>query len=314
LKRPGSPHAYLPFLSDSRPPSTSDSDSDIKASKKDILRKGWEIDYSEISIQSRLGQGGFGIVYSGMWRQQQVAVKQINTILPGSEDLEAFEHEVEVMKNVKPHANVAVFLGMCREPLCIVMEYLPGGNVKSLLTSNQSLSLHMVLNMARDTAAGMFHLHEEKIIHRDLACRNLLLTETMKVKISDFGLSRFATQETNTTNTAIGPLRWMAPEALISKTYSTKSDMWSFGCVLIEMLTRDDPFPNLVPIQAVLEVTKGQKLILPEEIDCPKELRNLVESCFGDPSERPDFDVIGNALTQIAQDLLTQDQTPQPNY
>jgi len=146
--------------------------------------------------------------------------------------------------------------------------------------------------MALDIAKGMFHLHKEHIIHRDLAARNLLLDKSWNVKIADFGLSRVNKEEYNVTYTKGGPLRHMAPESLIDRKYSIYSDVWAFGVTLIEIVTRDVPFPHMDGIQvAVAVVNKSLRPTSPE--GTPSAIVPIVNKCFGiTPSSRPTFSQI----------------------
>lgn len=106
------------------------------------------------------------------------------------------------------------------------------GNLANFIVKNE-ININQVISWAKEISAGMAHLHAEGIIHRDLAVRNLLLTETLEIKISDFGLAR-VTQKSEDGNSIVqktesnvGPLKWMAPESLTQREYSTKSDVWA---------------------------------------------------------------------------------------
>ena len=153
----------------------------------------WKIKYEEINIKEEIGKGEFGIVLKAIWRYSMVAVKHLyhqnfNTI-----QLQEFIQEANIAKNLRPHANVVQFLGICTEPkLLIITEYLPYGSVHSLLHSKVTLNITTTIKLAMRAAAGMHHLHSENIIHRDLAARNLLLVRNNKheldCKVSDFGL------------------------------------------------------------------------------------------------------------------------------
>jgi len=162
------------------------------------------------------------------------------------------------------------------------------------------LDMETVIKYAKDVAAGMSHLEAEGICHRDLAARNLLLTEHQVVKIADFGMSRVSedANQRRRTESNVGPLKWMSPEALSKLEYSSKSDVWSFGCVIIEMLTSKDPFPRLRGLDAAVHVMDGHTPEIPE--DCGDKLKSIVQKCFAyKPEDRPDF----NQIFDLFQDV-----------
>ncbi len=140
-------------------------------------------------------------------------------------------------------------------------------------------------------AAGMAHLHLEGIVHRDLAARNILLTENKDPKVADFGLARI-TQDTDDpqhTKSDVGPVKWMSPESIRDREYSSKSDVWSFGCIVYEIMTRSVPFAELAAIQVATRVVY-ENLRLPVPQNAPLWLGNLMDRCFAyNKAQRPDF-------------------------
>jgi len=215
------------------------------------------------------------------------------------------------MVQLKRHVNLLQVIGVCvdtAKPLGIVTEYCSLGSLRSLLEKKKSLRFNVVVKLAKDIAKGMKHLHSEKIIHRDLSARNILISEDKDgwvAKVADFGLSRVLDSESSkgqtTTNT--GPLKWMAPEALMNKQYSIKSDVWSYGCTLTELLTGDEPYPALDNVQAASNVMhKGLKPVIPESV--PPLLAAMMEKCFErDPDDRPTFKEILKTLDLVDKDI-----------
>lgn len=161
-------------------------------------------------------------------------------------------------------------------------------------------------------ARGMYHLHSENVIHRDLAARNILLTENMDVKVSDFGMSRQRHQdygdESQKTTSSVGPLKvsppfffkyflqWMAPEAIKNKTYSFRSDVYSFSITMWELLARSSPYPECDAFGTAVQVCyEGLRPPLPENAD--QMLVALMQKCWAaNPDERPAFKKICSQL------------------
>jgi len=173
----------------------------------------------------------------------------------------------------------------------IVMEYCAGGSLDRILfDSNLKLSDEHKIRLVRGIAAGMLHLHEHNIVHRDLAARNILLTGSGDPKISDFGMSRILQkEEEGKTKKNLGPIRWMAPESLSQGTYSKKSDVWSFGIVVYEIVARREPHTEVNPLEVGLLI-RDQHLTPKIPINCPPILRTLMQLCWqADPNQRPSF-------------------------
>ncbi|KAL6066360.1 Tyrosine-protein kinase BTK [Balamuthia mandrillaris] len=283
-----------------------------KSGSGKLKRKGlkWEIDYNELVMEKEIGRGAFGTVFKGKWRNTQVAIKTIRQDVSylSAKELDEFKSEAKLMMNMRPHANLVQLFGVCTKPfnpLVIVLEFLEGGSLYNLLHSDKELDLKLALSIARETAAGMHHLHTEDICHRDLAARNLLITshnpEFCHVKITDFGMSRFAdTDSDNFTKNKTGPLKWMPPESMQHQKYNAKTDVWSFGVVLWEIFARRDPYPNVSPVQVAIEVaSKGMRLRPPT--GCPQQIAQLMMRCWSvDPNARPSFDEICRILEDFS--------------
>jgi len=148
---------------------------------------------------------------------------------------------------------------------------------------------------------GMHHLQtgkkEFEIIHQDLATRNILLKKGKIAAINDFGMTKIKSikEEILVTNQEIGPIRWMSPESLQNQEYSTKSDIFSYGVVLYEIVSRKIPFEGLTLIAVSHKILLGERMEIPE--NCPKILKELMISCWQhDPINRPDFLTIINEL------------------
>eukprot|EP01090_Pellita_catalonica_P016864 TRINITY_DN4965_c0_g2_i1.p1 TRINITY_DN4965_c0_g2~~TRINITY_DN4965_c0_g2_i1.p1 ORF type:complete len:399 (+),score=68.75 TRINITY_DN4965_c0_g2_i1:277-1473(+) len=272
----------------------------------------WETAFEEIEIEEVIASGNFGTVSKAEWRNSDVVVKQLTAQLD-EQQLAEFRAEAIILMRLRPHNNVVQFLAVCSKPpnLCMVSEYLPLGDLVHFLRKTQVNMLTKV-HMAKGAAAGISHLHNEKIIHRDIAARNLLVSRKggkYDVKVTDFGMSK---QDMNVyaSTTGFGPLRWMAPESLDpeSSTFSTASDCWMFGVTIWEILTNcaTDPFPELTPMKAGIAVMMGKRLTFPS---CnPTNLIDTAKSCMATaPNDRPSFSDIFKSLKAVEAELLRQD-------
>jgi len=261
----------------------------------------FEIPFEEITLLGEIGQGSYGAVYKGKWRESLVAIK---TILNVSRDRAAFDHEANLMKSLRPHANVVLFQGICihENRTMIVTEFLPGGDLWSYICNNKTISTPMIIKLLRGIAAGMLHLSTEGIIHRDLAGRNILLTANLEPKVSDFGMSRIvdSTEVISRTENNIGPVRWMAPECLTENQYSVQSDVWAFGVVIYEITMRQIPYKDL-PLNQVAIGIANNKITLPKPVAFP-ELAQLMTRCMNRTIlMRPNFSHICSVLQSIPQ-------------
>jgi len=214
--------------------------------------------------------------------------------------MKEFTSEIEVMKRVRWHENVVTMFGVCKDPIGIVSQYMKAGSLDKLLPTI-NLDLPTFLRFARGTAAGMVFLHSQGIIHRDIACRNLLVTKdklgAYTVKITDFGLSRL-NDTVQSENSNFGPLKWMAPEALTYK-YVKKTDVWSYGVTLVELWTKGDPYPNQSPLHVALTVqNEGKTPEIPPDV--PEEVSSIMRSCWKfNPDDRLDFEDILTILDKF---------------
>jgi len=287
--------------------SSSGTESRPKSLKKEANVEGWLIPYEDIKIHNEVGRGASGTVSYATWRMQHCAVKQLLATVT-EKDIEDFNQEAKLLMNLRPHANVVQFYGVCQNPFCIVTEFLSGGSLSAYLRSAVKIDLEKVLTWAIETAAGMIHLHAEGVIHRELAARNLLLDPTLSIKITDFGMSRIISSQegaADVTKSDVGPLKWMAPECILEKQYSQKSDVYAIGITMIELLTRQEPYPGQSAVSIAIGVTRDNlRPSIPEWT--PPQLAALIQSCWvRNREERPDMKKVYNDLYLIA-DALEQ--------
>uniref|UniRef100_A0A3B1KIF4 Mitogen-activated protein kinase kinase kinase n=1 Tax=Astyanax mexicanus TaxID=7994 RepID=A0A3B1KIF4_ASTMX len=274
-----------------------------------------QIPFSELVLQEIIGVGGFGKVYRGTWKEQEVAVKAARQ--DPDEDImataESVKQEAKLFSMLQ-HPNIIKFEGVClNEPnLCLVMEYAQGGTLNRALAGRR-IPPHILVNWAVQIARGMHYLHEDAvvpIIHRDLKSSNILLLEKIEnndigrktLKITDFGLAR--EWHKTTKMSAAGTYSWMAPEVIKSSLFSKGSDVWSYGVLLWELLTGEVPYRGIDGLAVAYGVAVN-KLTLPIPSTCPEPFAKLMEDCWDqDPHVRPTFAAILEQLTAIEEAVM----------
>ncbi|XP_065218385.1 mitogen-activated protein kinase kinase kinase 7-like [Planococcus citri] len=257
-----------------------------------------EIDYDDIEKKEIVGKGSFGTVYKGVWENKLVAVKHLVTEVERSLSI-----EIRQMSRVD-HPNIVKLYGAClKTPVCLVMEYAEGGSLYNVLHGDQKLRYNAghAISWCLQCAKGVAYLHNMRpkaLIHRDLKPPNLLLDSTGKVlKICDFGTA--CDLKTYMSNNKGSPA-WMAPEVFEGHTYSEKCDIFSWGIILWQVLSRQKPF-NEVGVNALRimwSVHQGKRPPLIE--GCPKPLEILMTKCWSkDTSSRPPMQEVVRQMSAL---------------
>jgi len=206
-----------------------------------------QLNWQELVLGERIGSGGFGVVYRGTYHGKAVAVKKINAADIPADALAEFNHEVEIMSQMN-NPNIVNLIAASQEPsnMAIVSELCERRSLYHVLHDpTTKLNRRTKLKMAYDAASGMAYLHKAAIVHRDLKSLNLLVTEDFTVKVADFGLAKVKSIAKSVMTGSIhvmGTLAYMAPELLMGKPFNEKVDVYAFGIVLWEILTRENPF------------------------------------------------------------------------
>lgn len=257
----------------------------------------YELRPEEITLGKLIGTGGFGEVYVGKLHGLDVAVKKllVNPTMVEEKMLQDFHHELGIMKKLH-HPHVVLLIGACTKDvsnLLIVTEYAANGSLGDLIR-RQRLSFAQQFKVAKETALGMNWLHHQNppVIHRDLKPANILIDATFTAKVADFGISQVF--DPKHAGPCIGSPIYMAPECLLRKPYNITSDVYSFGYVMWEMLTREEPFRN--------EFHSFEELVEAICFDChrphipsltPPSLAAFINACWSDdPQARPSFQQI----------------------
>ena len=222
-----------------------------------------------------IGQGSFGSVFLALHAVtgELMAVKQVEVPSNSNSHLDkrketmvaALKREIDLLRDLR-HQNIVQYLGSNSdaEHFNIFLEYVPGGSVAAMLNSYGSLQEPLIRNFVRQILAGLSYLHGRDIIHRDIKGANVLVDNKGNIKISDFGISKrveasalLAPQKTGGhvhRPSLQGSVFWMAPEVVKQTSYTRKADIWSLGCLIVEMFTGNHPFPNCSQLQAIFQI------------------------------------------------------------
>ena len=308
--------------------------------------KEWEIEYSQIQILNKAGDGAFGEVFKGRLWGTEVAVKVIKGDITESA-LADLKKEISILSQIR-HPNIVLYLGCCtKEPnVCIVTEWCEKGSVFDLIhKKNIVLSTKRMIQMALDAAQGMNYLHhqEKKIIHRDLKADNLFCSKNWSIKVGDFGLSHIreniahnpvrppkSIHRTYASGKGVldkeddssvcspknvaafnppqkqlsekgnfgvyGTPQWMAPEVMEGLAYNSKVDVYSFGILLCELVSRSMPFADKYDIESFNDIVSAvlENGAIPTIPDwCEQTFKPLILRCLlKDPTKRPTFNDI----------------------
>uniref|UniRef100_A0A8C6SRF6 Mitogen-activated protein kinase kinase kinase 7 n=1 Tax=Neogobius melanostomus TaxID=47308 RepID=A0A8C6SRF6_9GOBI len=258
-----------------------------------------EINYDDIEVEEVVGRGAFGVVCRAKWKGNDVAIKTIES----ESERKAFVVELRQLSRVK-HRNIVKLYGSCKSPVCLVMEYAEGGSLYNVLHGAEPLPFYTAshaMSWCLQCAEGVAYLHGMKpkaLIHRDLKPPNLLLVSGGTVlKICDFGTA--CDIQTHMTNNK-GSAAWMAPEVFEGSNYSEKCDVFSWGIILWEVITRRKPFDEIggPAFRIMWAVHNGTRPPLIKNL--PKPLESLMTRCWSkDPSQRPSMEEIVRIMNHL---------------
>lgn len=273
-----------------------------------------DIRWEDLQLGEEIGQGSYAVVYHGIWKGSDVAVKVYFGKDYDEGTLLDYKKEIDIMRRLR-HPNVLLFMGACysQERLAIVTEYLPRGSLfKILHRSNQMLDIRKRLKMALDVAKGMNYLHRRHppIVHHDLKSSNLLVDKNWTVKVGDFGLSKLKNATFLTAKSGGGTPQWMAPEVLRNDPSNEKSDVFSFGVILWELMTLKIPWASLNSLQVVGVVGfMDRRLEIPENLD--PRISSIITDCWqSNPGARPSFQDIIQRMNGILHSVPAAIPTP----
>ncbi|KAK2064414.1 Pkinase-domain-containing protein [Colletotrichum caudatum] len=257
-----------------------------------------------------IGKGTYGRVYLGInaTTGEFLAVKEVEVNPKAAQGdkakmrelVAALDQEIETMQHLD-HVNIVQYLGCERKEtsISIFLEYISGGSIGSCLRKHGKFEESVVSSLTRQMLSGLAYLHREGILHRDLKADNILLDLDGTCKISDFGISKKTDNiyGNDKSNSMQGSVFWMAPEVIRSegKGYSAKVDIWSLGCVVLEMFAGRRPWSKEEAVGAIYKIANGETPPIPDEVRetiSPLAIAFMLDCFTVNPLERPTADVL----------------------
>ena len=261
----------------------------------------WEIECKSVELKSKLGDREFSEVWEGKWNDPNgttpVAIK---TPKPGSMGIYDFFAEAQIMKKLQ-HEKLLKLYGVCTQekPFYIVTELMKHGNLLDYLTKGegQCLKLPELIDIGAQVANGMAYLESTNYIHRNLCARNVLVGEGNVVKIGNFGFARLLAHGVYTERQKQEyPVKWTDPDVINRQCFTIKSDVWSYGVFLTELVTHgDEPYPGMTDDEVLEQVEQGYRM--PQPPGCLSSLYQIILECWKtDLIERPTFEYLKHQL------------------
>ncbi|XP_061876448.1 serine/threonine-protein kinase Nek5 [Colius striatus] len=248
-------------------------------------------------IIKKIGEGSFGKIFlaKGKADNEQCVIKEINLTKMHVKEKEASEKEVILLAKMK-HANIVTFYASLQEnnKLYIVMEYCDGGDLMKRINMQHGVLFEedQILSWFVQISLGLKHIHDKKILHRDVKAQNIFLSNNGKVaKLGDFGIARELNSTVEFAHTCVGTPYYLSPEICENRPYNNKTDVWSLGCVLYELCALKHPFEGNSFHQLVVKICRGH--FHPVSPNYSYDLRILISQLFKvSPRDRPSISSI----------------------
>ncbi|KAK7124231.1 hypothetical protein R3I94_018560 [Phoxinus phoxinus] len=274
----------------------------------------YEIQRDRIELGRCIGEGQFGDVHQGVYISPEnpslsVAIKTCKNCTSDSVR-EKFLQEALTMRQFD-HPHIVKLIGIITEnPVWIIMELCTLGELRSFLQVRKyNLDLSSLILFSYQLSTALAYLESKRFVHRDIAARNVLVSSTDCVKLGDFGLSRYM-EDSSYYKASKGklPIKWMAPESINFRRFTSASDVWMFGVCMWEILMFGiKPFQGVKNNDVIGRIENGERLAMPQ--NCPPTLYSLMTKCWAyDPSKRPRFTELKTQLSTILDEEKAQQE------
>ncbi|XP_014593289.2 serine/threonine-protein kinase Nek1 isoform X2 [Equus przewalskii] len=244
----------------------------------------------------KIGEGSFGkaVLVKSTEDERQYVIKEINISRMSNKEREESRREVAVLANMK-HPNIVQYRESFEEngSLYIVMDYCEGGDLFKRINAQKGVLFQedQILDWFVQICLALKHVHDRKILHRDIKSQNIFLTKDGTIQLGDFGIARVLNSTVELARTCIGTPYYLSPEICENKPYNNKSDIWALGCVLYEMCTLKHAFEAGNMKNLVLKIISGS--FPPVSLHYSYELRSLLSQLFKrNPRDRPSVNSI----------------------
>ena len=267
---------------------------------KGYVPKSYISDIPVLSFTKKISKGTYNSIWAGIWNgKTSVTIKEESTTTCYTKDILELQHP-----------NIVHIYAVYAESY-IIMEPISQGKLSEVLQrESETFEFHQLITMSKQIAAGMAYLEEKNCIHRHLATRNVLVGNNFVCKISNFSAAKIVTRSCNFATYDVDngtyifedreiarmAVKWAAPETMTRRTFSTKSDVWSYGVLLSEIVTRGSlPYPSMSNEMVLEVVLKGYRMPRPK--GCPEKLYNIMLDCWkADFAQRPNFSSLHDRL------------------
>uniref|UniRef100_A0A8C7G642 Focal adhesion kinase 1 n=1 Tax=Oncorhynchus kisutch TaxID=8019 RepID=A0A8C7G642_ONCKI len=274
----------------------------------------YEIQRDRIELGRCIGEGQFGDVHQGVYNSPEnptlnVAIKTCKNSTSDSVR-EKFLQEALTMRQFD-HPHIVKLIGVITEnPVWIIMELCTMGELRSFLQVRKyNLDLSTLILFSHQLSTALAYLESKRFVHRDIAARNVLVSSTDCVMLGDFGLSRYM-EDSSYYKASKGklPIKWMAPESINFRRFTSASDVWMFGVCMWEILMYGiKPFQGVKNNDVIGRIENGERLAMPH--NCPPTLYSLMTKCWAyDPSKRPRFTELKTQLSTILEEEKAQQE------